>query len=106
MSKKLSLGGGGGGSLRPINKKNYRAILKALGLGERFKYYYIVTISGGNKMTQEIRYVGRERLENLPEIVEAGTSFEVGGFYTIRDMSREEYLNSLELQELVEKYFK
>jgi len=27
----------------PSNRKNYRAILRILGLGERFKYYYIVT---------------------------------------------------------------
>ena len=54
-------------------------------------------------MTQEIKYTS---LENLPEVVKAGTSLEVGGFYTTRDMSRDEYLFGLKLQELAEKYLK
>ncbi|MGB9708057.1 MAG: hypothetical protein ACPLXC_01885 [Candidatus Pacearchaeota archaeon] len=55
------------------------------------------------KMPQEITY---ERLENLPEVVKAGTSLEVGGFYTTRDMLRDEYLGRLKIQELLERYFK
>jgi hypothetical protein len=48
VSKKLSLGGGGGWQLSPpLNRKNYRAILKKIRFGfinllvvtiERFKY--------------------------------------------------------------------
>jgi len=57
-------------------------------------------------MPQEIRYVSQRDLENLPEVVKAGASLKVGGFYTIRDMSRKRFLEKLELQGLMERYLK
>ena len=53
-----------------------------------------------------MKYISQRRLENLPEVVRKGTNFgEVGEYRLNKDMPRERFLATLELQEIIEKYF-
>ena len=50
-----------------------------------------------------MKYISQRDLENLPDVVKAGTSLGVGGFYTTRDMLRERFLETSKLHELIKK---
>ena len=54
----------------PINRKNYRSYFEILGLGERFKYYYIVTkleVIKMMNMMKDTDAMAREREAELRE---------------------------------------